>query len=150
MSEEGIEHGQFIDLGCASGVPVAATLTAVGHDVVGVDLSEGQIQPAKERVPDAKFVVADMRSWQPADESLGLVDATVSFYAIPHLSLANCKLLLSRVHGWLRDGGCLAIDMVDGVNGKVRWFGFEVTAMSTTLAQMNSLLEDSGFEVVKS
>lgn len=150
LSERGVKRGQCIDLGCASGVPVTASLVAAGHDVIGVDLADGQVQLARERVPDAKFVVADMRKWQPADEGFKSVDAVVTFYALPHLSVADCKLVLSRIHKWLSDEGVLALGMVNGVNGKVKWFGFEIIAMSMSLEQMNGMLEETGFEVVKS
>lgn len=150
LSERGVERAQCIDLGCASGVPVTATLAAEGHNVTGVDVSPGQIQLAQTRTPDAKFVLADMRSWQPPEDSIGRIDAVLTFYSFPHLSLNDCQLLLSRIATWLKEDGVLALGMVDGVNGKVKWMGFDVYAMSMPVNDMVALLEKSGLEVVQS
>lgn len=150
LSEREIGRAQCIDLGCASGVPVSAILAAEKHDVTGVDISPAQIQLARTRVLSGKFALADMRSWSPADDSIGHVDAVLSFYSFPHLSLSDCQALLSRIVTWLKDGGVLALGMVDGVNGKVKWMGFDVYAMSMPVDDMVALLEKCGLEVVQS
>ena len=48
-----------LDLGCGCGVPVSRELTALGHKVVGVDLSQRQVERARLLVPHARFVRAD-------------------------------------------------------------------------------------------
>jgi 2-polyprenyl-3-methyl-5-hydroxy-6-metoxy-1,4-benzoquinol methylase len=54
--------GRVLDLGCGAGIPVARDLTALGHAVVGVDVSAQQIIRARRNVPKATFLEADMRS----------------------------------------------------------------------------------------
>jgi SAM-dependent methyltransferase len=51
--------GRVLDLGCGCGVPVARSLSAAGHDVTGVDISEVQIERARCLVPGASFLQAD-------------------------------------------------------------------------------------------
>lgn len=150
LSENKVDHGRCIDLGCASGVPVVAALAAAGHEVSGVDLSPEQIRLAQSKVPNAKFAVADMRTWQPPNEILGHIDAVTSFYSFPHLSLADCKSMLTKVNEWLRTDGILALGMVEGVNGRVKWMGFDICGMSMSLGEMCILLKKHGFEVLKS
>ncbi|MER7584318.1 class I SAM-dependent methyltransferase [Kitasatospora sp. NPDC097691] len=51
--------GTVLDVGCGTGVPVARSLTAAGHRVTGVDISDVQVQRARELVPKAEFIRAD-------------------------------------------------------------------------------------------
>jgi len=60
---------QVIDLGCGCGVPAARDVTAAGHLVTGVDVSEVQIRRARQLVPDATFICADATTVQLPSES---------------------------------------------------------------------------------
>jgi ubiquinone/menaquinone biosynthesis C-methylase UbiE len=96
--------GTVLDVGCGSGVPVARTLTEAGHQVLGVDISEVQIQRARERVPDAEYVHADITA---LDFSAGSFDAVVCLYSLIHIPVAEQPELLRRIAAWLRPGGRL-------------------------------------------
>jgi SAM-dependent methyltransferase len=52
-------NANVLDLGCGCGVPVAKTLTEGGHRVTGVDISQLQINRARQLVPNATFLHAD-------------------------------------------------------------------------------------------
>jgi SAM-dependent methyltransferase len=90
-----------LDLGCGCGVPVARAL-AVHHRVTGVDFSSEQIRLARENVPSASFIEADIASLQLATSSL---DAVVAFYVIFHLPRAEQLELLRSIWRWLKPGG---------------------------------------------
>src|SRR6266850_1389647 len=51
---------RVLDLGCGAGIPVTHALATAGHTVVGVDGSAGQISLARDAVPAAEFIHADM------------------------------------------------------------------------------------------
>jgi SAM-dependent methyltransferase len=106
-----------LDLGCGSGLPVARDLTAAGCQVTGVDISEVQIRRARELVPAAEFLRADIASVAFEPETF---DAVVSFFALIHLPLDDQLLLLSRIAGWLRPGGLLV-----ATTGYWAWTGYE-------------------------
>ena len=109
--------GTVLDLGCGSGVPVARALTAQGHHVTGVDISDVQIRRARELVPQAEFIRADATAVDFASASF---DAVVSFYALIHIPLDEQLPLLRKVAGWLRPGGwCL------GTTGYWAWTGVD-------------------------
>jgi ubiquinone/menaquinone biosynthesis C-methylase UbiE len=93
---------RVLDIGCGSGVPVARELTAAGHHVTGVDISEVQIQRARELVPQAEFVNADAITLDFPPESF---DAVVSLYALIHLPLIDQQQLLKNLAAWLKPGG---------------------------------------------
>ena len=64
--------GKVLDLGCGSGIPVARDLSEAGYRVTGIDISEVQIRRARELVPRAEFVRADITT---AELDLGSFDS---------------------------------------------------------------------------
>lgn len=94
--------GAVLDLGCGCGVPVARALSAAGHRVTGVDLSETQIRRARALVPRGTFLHADATV---LDFPAASFDAVVCLYALIHMPLDEQPALLSRVASWLRPGG---------------------------------------------
>lgn len=105
-----------LDLGCGCGVPVARRLTQ-RYVVTGVDLSPVQIRRARELVPGANFIRADMTTMRFPDESFA---AITCLYALIHLPLAEQPPLLRRVRRWLRPGGLFLATVGHGA-----WTGLE-------------------------
>jgi len=91
-----------LDLGCGSGLPVARDLTAAGYRVTGVDISAVQISRARELVPQARFVRADVADVGFRAASF---DVVVSLFALIHLPLEDQPAVLDNVATWLRPGG---------------------------------------------
>jgi SAM-dependent methyltransferase len=109
--------GEVLDLGCGSGLPVARDLTAAGYHVTGVDISAVQIRRARELVPQAQFLCADVTaiSFSPAS-----FDAVVSLFALIHLPLEDQPAVLGKIAAWLRPGGLLL-----ATTGYWAWTGTE-------------------------
>ena len=157
-------NGRFIvDLGCAHGQPTVQHLAerlyeqhqaqGVEHNdqVIGVDLSEGQINLARSnvQVPGTSFENADLRTWEPpAKYKDGGCDAVTSFYVLNHLPWEDYGATIKRMASWLKPGGLMVLGVVTGVNGRVNWFGFEVIATSAPLEENVKLVEESGCEAV--
>jgi SAM-dependent methyltransferase len=93
-----------LDLGCGCGVPVARFLTNAGHRVTGIDISDVQIERARDLVPTGLFVRADAIQVQLPPASF---DAVVCLYALIHLPVAEQPGLIDRIATWLRPGGWL-------------------------------------------
>ncbi len=92
---------RVLDLGCGAGVPVTGWL-AERFRVTGVDLSARQLALAREHLPGAALVRADMGAVAFAP---GSFDAVVSCYAIIHLPREEQSALLASIARWLRPGG---------------------------------------------
>jgi SAM-dependent methyltransferase len=109
--------GTVLDLGCGSGLPVARDLTAAGLHVTGVDISAVQIRRARELVPQARFVRADLAAicFSPAS-----FDAVVLLFALIHLPLGDQPAVLGKIATWLRPGGLLV-----ATTGYWAWTGTE-------------------------
>jgi SAM-dependent methyltransferase len=69
--------GRTLDLGCGEG-RLARDLVALGHDVVGVDLSPAMIAAAREAAPEMELHVADAAALPFEDGSFDLVVAFMS------------------------------------------------------------------------
>ncbi|MBS0223913.1 MAG: class I SAM-dependent methyltransferase [Proteobacteria bacterium] len=53
--------GALLDLGCATGEPIARYLMQAGHAVTGIDSSPAMIAICRQRFPASEWHVADMR-----------------------------------------------------------------------------------------
>ena len=95
------------DAGCGSAVPVAQFLAGF-FQVTGVDFAEEQIRLAKEKVPDAEFICADITNLPFHDCSF---DAVCSYYAIIHVPRSEHPKALLNFHRILRPGGLVLLCM---------------------------------------
>lgn len=109
--------GTVLDLGCGCGVPTSQSLATQGYAVTGVDISEVQIQRARQLVPNATFLRADATQLDFHEASF---DAVVCLYTLIHIPLDEQRQLLSRIAGWLQAGGWLL-----ATTGAVAWEGTE-------------------------
>lgn len=88
LLESRVEPGaRILDLGCGCGIPVARRL-AGRYEVTGIDISPVQVARARELVPGATFLCADMTGLQLPDERFG---AIVCLYALIHLPLGSSR-----------------------------------------------------------
>jgi ubiquinone/menaquinone biosynthesis C-methylase UbiE len=142
------ERGHVLDLGCGCGVPVARRLTAAGHQVTGVDISDVQIERARSLVPDATFIRADATA---LDLPPATFDAVVCLYALIHMPLDRQPRLLHDIARWLRPGGwLLATTGQDAWTGtQDNWLGGPATMWwsHTDAAAYRSWLRQSGLQV---
>jgi ubiquinone/menaquinone biosynthesis C-methylase UbiE len=105
-----------LDLGCGCGVPVARRL-ARRYALTGVDLSPVQIARARELVPDATFVCADMSTLSFPAASFA---AITCLFALIHLPIPEQPALLRDVGRWLQPGGLFMSTV-----GYSAWTGIE-------------------------
>ena len=104
------KRAMVLDAGCGSGYPVTRFL-AEFLEVTGVDFAEEQIRLARERVPDAEFIRADITSLPFQDSAF---DAVCSYYAIIHVPRSEHQKLLVNFHRILRQGGLALLCMGAG------------------------------------
>ncbi|HUR50452.1 MAG TPA: class I SAM-dependent methyltransferase [Acidimicrobiales bacterium] len=109
--------GSVLDLGCGAGVPGSRLLAEWGFEVTGVDISAVQIRRARNLVPAARFVQADVVEWE-CDP--GTFDAIVSLYTLIHIPLEDQQSLLPKLANWLKPGGYLLV-----IIGHTAWTGTE-------------------------
>ena len=90
-----LEPGSHVlDLGCGSGDPAGIEI-AQQHRVTGVDISQAQIDLARQNVPSGRFIHGDAASIEFPAASF---DAAVSFYTLEHIPRQEHKGTLERIH----------------------------------------------------
>jgi cyclopropane fatty-acyl-phospholipid synthase-like methyltransferase len=138
---------RILDIGCGAGIPIDKYLIEKGFDVTGIDVSEKQIELAKENLPDGKFKVLDMLELHAGDFH---VDAIVSFYAIFHTPRTRHLEILKKMHSFLSDKGYLLVTM-----GSSEWEGTESNFCGTKMEWSHydagtnkQLIQDAGFKIL--
>ncbi len=137
---------RVLELGCGSGLPMTAAL-AGAREVTGVDISPAQVARARENVPKATFIAADMTALDLPDDSF---DAVVAFYALTHVPRSELAGLLARIHGWLKPGGLLIATMgVEDDPGTVEedWLGVPMFFSQYSAKHNRRLVDESGFTI---
>jgi SAM-dependent methyltransferase len=141
------EGAQVLELGCGSGSAETLEL-ARRFRLTGVDVSGEQIRRARERVPGAAFVQADLLELElPA----GSFDTVCSFYVFNHVPREHLASLLEQIAGWLRPGGFalngFGASDVEGWTGD--WLGAATYFSSYEPPENRRLVEAAGLTVVR-
>jgi cyclopropane fatty-acyl-phospholipid synthase-like methyltransferase len=139
------EGARVLELGCGGGTVETRELAA-RFELTGVDLSERQLERARERVPGAQFVRGDLTGVEFPAASF---DAVVSFYVFNHVPREMLGGVLARCHAWLAGGGYLlaAFGTSDLPEWTGEWLGAQ-TFFSSFPPEVNTgLVRDAGFAV---
>ena len=143
-----LEPGSSVlDLGCGSGDPADVEISKE-HKVTGVDISQTQINLARQNVPTGHFLHGDAGSVEFPPTSF---DAVISFYTLEHIPREEHRTILRRIHNWLRDGGLLLISIeagdFDDVMGE--WLGVPMFISCFDHETMKRMVTEAGFELLE-
>ena len=136
-----------LDIGCGAGIPVDKFFLSRGHKIIGLDISEKQIELAKKNLPNGKFKVEDMSNLAEKEYS---VDAVISFYAIFHTPRETHGSILKKISSLVKNNGLLLITMGssnwEGKEGN--FFGGEMFWSHYGKKENKKLVEDAGFKIL--
>lgn len=133
------DGAKVLELGCGAGVPCTEKL-AERHDVLGVDLSQHQVDLARATVPAARFEKADMTALDFPD---GSFDGICAFYSILHVPRAEQPGLIAKIARWLKPGGLFLASLGTGTPDVTEtWLGVEMFFGSNTPDQNRTLLAE--------
>ena len=142
------DTARVLDLGCGSGAPYGAYLSE-RFDVVGVDISRGQLKLGRELVSGPAFLLADMARLPLKHGTFG---AIMALYSIIHVPREQHEQLWADLHALLEPGGCLF-----AVLGTTDWVGTEsdwlVAGVEMYWSQFDNdtscrMLEHAGFSIL--
>ncbi|MED5618359.1 trans-aconitate 2-methyltransferase [Ideonella sp. BN130291] len=98
------------DLGCGPGNSTELLVRRFPQaSVVGTDNSPAMLEAARSRLPQVRFELSDIRTWQA--EAADLIYANASLQWLP-----GHDTLLPRLFGMLAPGGVLAVQMPDNLD----------------------------------
>ncbi|MFO8053348.1 MAG: class I SAM-dependent methyltransferase, partial [Candidatus Omnitrophota bacterium] len=114
--------------------------------VIGIDISEKQIQLAKQNVKGAEFKVGDMAELKKGEYK---VDAIIAFYSIFHIPRKKHKQLLKTLASFLPKGGLILITMgATSWQGTDEFFGHQMWWSHYGAEKNRKIINQVGFEVI--
>jgi trans-aconitate methyltransferase len=137
--------GSVLDLGCGPGEPIARHLGGRGYTVTGVDSSAAMIAMFRDRLPDQKALVSDMRTLSLERTFNGIL-AWDSFFHLDHDDQRR-MFPIFRAHAAPR----AALMFTSGPNhDKVigRLEGEPLYHASLDASEYRQLLDGQGFDVI--
>jgi len=151
ITEHLTPSSKVLDVGCGAGIPVARHL-AETFSLTGIDISSTMIALARENVPTAHFIIADVMETEFPASSF---DAIVSFYAIFHIPRQEHLNLFRRLARWLRPGGLLLFTIANKDDGAgyteddffgetMYWSNFGPSTYEKFLAETGFQIEQEG------
>ncbi|TKA75229.1 hypothetical protein B0A55_05889 [Friedmanniomyces simplex] len=142
---------RVLDAGCGTGIPACQTFADAGLDVLGVDITPVMIEAAQRQVPNARFEVADSRTWNPSPTDLPFDCVYSSFALIAGVSQSDIRAFFHRAFDWVKPGGLFVFGTVpmDGENVEVMWLGRKATVSSLSAENTEAAIKDAGFVVEK-
>jgi trans-aconitate 2-methyltransferase len=122
---------RVVDLGCGPGNSTELLVERYrGADVLGTDNSEPMLVSARERLPNCRFELSDIATWQPeAPPDLIYANAALQW-------VGRHEVLMPRLFGLLAPGGVLAIQMPDNREEPTHRLMREVAALAPYAAQI--------------
>ncbi|TET28900.1 MAG: class I SAM-dependent methyltransferase [Candidatus Heimdallarchaeota archaeon] len=141
------QEGKVLDAGCGGGKPFTKYLSE-RFDVIGIDISEKQIELAKKNAPKAQFFVRDMTE---LDFPENYFDGILAYYSIIHVPREEQHDLFVNFHRMLKPKGVALFSLHttddpgsifdDFFDATMFWSGFDT---ETNL----KILQKIGFEII--
>jgi cyclopropane fatty-acyl-phospholipid synthase-like methyltransferase len=142
------ERPDVLELGSGAGVRSTRILSRRAR-LVGVDISAEQVRRARERVPAARFLHANLTELELEPASF---DAVVAFYVLNHVPREKLGELLRRSAEWLRPGGYLlaTFGATDNPAWRGEWVGGVETFFSGYEPEVTlRLVREAGLDLVR-
>lgn len=138
---------RVLELGCGEGSPELQRL-AGRFQVTGVDANPAAVERAREAIPEAEFVCADLAGLELPERSFDAVVARSVLDRIPNEELAP---LLERAHDWLAPGGLLlaAFGQTEGDDWGGDWPDAPALYASPPPDEVSRLVREAGFTAVR-
>jgi len=149
---EGLPAGaKVLDLGCGTGEPVAKHIVERGFSVTGVDESSEMLKFARQTVPEAELIHADIVTVELTDT----FDAAVAWDSMFHVAREHHAAIYRKLANALREGAGVLLsvggsapaedDSVEGFTSAMYGQTFYYSGFAPEVAR--KLIEASGCEV---
>jgi cyclopropane fatty-acyl-phospholipid synthase-like methyltransferase len=148
---EGLPAGaRVLDLGCGTGEPIAKYIVERGFRVTGVDESEQMLKFARQTVPDAELIHADMVTVELA----GTFDGAVAWDSMFHVDRKHHAAIYRKLSHALKPGGRVLLsvggsgpaeDEGEGFTSDMYGHTFYYSGFAPDVARR--MIEESGFEI---
>ncbi|WP_163537143.1 class I SAM-dependent methyltransferase [Gracilibacillus sp. YIM 98692] len=100
-SKEATPDVKILDIGCGTGLPLTKHIASRYKRVTGIDISEQMLHTAKNHVPDATFVTADMTTYTSQEK----YHAILAWDSLFHVSISRQEDTLRHIISLLHKDG---------------------------------------------
>jgi 2-polyprenyl-3-methyl-5-hydroxy-6-metoxy-1,4-benzoquinol methylase len=137
----------ILDVGCGAGIPIDQYLVNKGFKVIGIDISDKQIELAKQNVPQGYYERKDMSQLQEGEYK---VDAVISFYAIFHTPRGTHLDIFKKIRSFISPGGYILATMgYSNWEGKDNdFFGDEMKWSHYGEDKNKEIIKEAGFRII--
>lgn len=103
---QGVPSGaNALDLGCGTGRPISEYLVSRELRVTGVDQSAAMLQLARSRMPEQRWILSSLESFEPEGEFV----AVIAWDSLFHIPRDEHAAILERVRAVMPPGGRFAL-----------------------------------------
>jgi len=140
------KKSMILDLGCGAGVPVDDMLQKAGHDILGLDISEVQIDLARLNCKYGSYECRDLKSLSEGEFS---VAGIVCLYTLFHISRMLHGQMLTKMASFLPKNGLLLITMGDReYEGNHSMYGVKMWSSQFGPKKNSKMILESDFEIL--
>ncbi len=140
------ENPKVLEIGCGNGRDAEVILKRT-NDYVGIDISEELILLAKKKVPEAKFEVVDVVSFDFPSS----LDIVFAFASLIHITKEEFRLVLSKLLTSLNKEGVVRISLKNSPEYEEVTEESEFGVRTYYYYSQEDIVEvATGFEIVKS
>ena len=140
------EAGEVLDLGCGMGEPIGRWLVERGFRVTGLDSSDTLIALCRDRFPDQKWLVGDMRGLDLGRR----FDGVLAWHSLFHLTADDQRAMFPRFAAQARPGAALMFTSGPEAGETIgEWQGEPLYHASLEPAEYDELLQANGFKLVE-
>lgn len=108
-----IPKGLVVDLGCGSGI-LAGVVSEQGYDIIGVDYSKALIDIARNKAPQARFVVSSLFDYEiPPCEAVTAIGECLNYLFDGKSNLDTLEMLFAKIYQSLNHPGIFVFDIVE-------------------------------------
>ena len=146
-------NATILDAGCGTGYPVLKFFHDKGHNVVGTDISPGQLEFVKIHAPSAKILVCDTSELKFPEDNFDLI---TSFYSLMHLPLSKQLKAFYIFFKILKKESYVYFTLAskeytgkDEYSGVMSYGGHNFPIHHTTVSEYKRILETIGFTTLE-
>jgi len=136
----------ILEIGCGGGGPTTQKL-AERFALTGVDISARQIDLARQNVPHATFIHADVTRLELAPASF---EGVAAFYTLTHFPYGELPQVIDKIGTWLRPGGVLVATLsarADSGTIEPAWLGAPMYFSGYRVEDNRSFVERAGLQI---
>jgi ubiquinone/menaquinone biosynthesis C-methylase UbiE len=146
-----INKYEILDIGCGSAIWTKELFNITeSNNITGIDISEVQIQMAKEIFPQAKQLICE--DIMKINFKNKIFNAIIALFSIMHLPKNDQLKIFDKLYSWLEKDGLLLISLnpdIDNEPINTKWMGVDMYWNNIGENEYKKIITNAGFEIIE-